>query len=94
MTIDPTQPANPGELKFIVRFSRLPETLTEEEEYQIEAGVEDIIANIRLDFLGEPIDANTMHAVRQALGAALFERYGDYYPEVIMLPISPQERES
>ena len=65
-----------------MNFGRLPDSLTEEERRQLEEDVTDIITSVQLHFLGESVDAYTIHAVRTAIGDALSEKYADYHPRV------------
>ena len=65
-----------------VNFGRLPDSLTEEERRQLEEDVTEIITSVQLHFLGESVDAYTIHAVRIAIGDALSEKYADYHPRV------------
>ena len=77
---------NPGELNVRVNFGRAPQDLTEEERHLLEDDVFDIITSVQLAFLDRPINAETIHAARSAIGNALLEKYGDYYPRVVILP--------
>ena len=52
----------------------------------LEADVAEIITSVQLAFLDRPINAETIHAARSAIGNALLEKYGDYYPRVVILP--------
>ena len=71
-----------GELNVRVNFGRPPHSLTEEEYRQLEEDVIEIITSVQLHFLGESVDAHTIHAVRMAIGNALSEKYADYHPRV------------
>lgn len=79
-----TWSTHPGELSVRVNFGRLPHSLTEEERRQLEEDIAEIITSAQLHFLGESVDAYTIHAVRTAIGDALLEKYADYHPRVVI----------
>lgn len=77
-----TWSAELGDYSIRVNFGRSPYDLTDEEYRRLGEDVEEIITTVALEFVDEVIDAHTIHAVRIAIGEALSERYGDYYPRV------------
>ena len=84
MIFHSTGTANLGELNVRVNFGRQPHNLTEERLRQMEEDVTEIVTAVQLEFLGKPIDANAIHTARNAIGNALLEKYGDYYPRVVV----------